>query len=96
MSHSLNSLKGGYIRNCIGTTVRDVLGDTRSLDYSSYSQGEDPPQLCPLQQHPLQPSRCAPGGCEALLLSGFRGPVLGGRLCWDIRGGHAGIIMGKR
>ena len=60
-----------------------------------YCQGEDPPQLRALQQHPLQPSRCAPGGCEALPLSGFRGPVLGEVLLGH-SGGHAGIIEGKR
>ena len=32
MSYSLNSLKGDYI----GTTIGDIKGDTRSLDYSSY------------------------------------------------------------
>ena len=35
MSHSLNSLKGGYIGDCIGTTIGVIKGDTRSLDYSS-------------------------------------------------------------
>ena len=35
MSYSLNSLKGGYIGDCIGTTIGVIKGDTRSLDYSS-------------------------------------------------------------
>ena len=34
MSHSLNSLKGGYIGDYIGTTMGVIKGDTRSLDYS--------------------------------------------------------------
>ena len=38
-SYSLNSLKGGYIGDYIGTTIRDIKGDTRSLDYSSYGLG---------------------------------------------------------
>ena len=37
MSHSLNSLMGGNIRDYIGTTIGDIKGDTRSLDYSSYA-----------------------------------------------------------
>ena len=36
MSHSLNSLKGGYIGVIQGTTIGVIKGDTRSLDYSSY------------------------------------------------------------
>ena len=36
MSYSLNSLKGGYIGDYIGTTMRAIKGNTRSLDYSSY------------------------------------------------------------
>ena len=35
MSYSLNSLKGGYIGDCIGDYYRGIKGDTRSLDYSS-------------------------------------------------------------
>ena len=38
-SYSLSSLKGGYIGDYIGTTIRDIKGDTRSLDYSSYGLG---------------------------------------------------------
>ena len=34
MSYSLNSLKGGYIGDYIGTTMGVIKGDTRSLDYS--------------------------------------------------------------
>ena len=33
MNHSLNSLKGGYIRDYIGDYYRDIKGDTRSLDH---------------------------------------------------------------
>ena len=36
MSGSLNSLKGGYIEDYIGTTMGVIEGDTRSLDHSSY------------------------------------------------------------
>ena len=36
MSYSLNSLKGGYIGDYIGTTIGVIKGDTRSLDYGSY------------------------------------------------------------
>ena len=36
MSYSLNSLKGSYIGDDIGTTIRVIKGDARSLDYSSY------------------------------------------------------------
>ena len=36
MSHSLNSLKGGYTGDYIGDYYRDIRGDTRSLDHSSY------------------------------------------------------------
>ena len=35
LSHSLNSLKGGYTGDDIGTTIGVIKGDTRSLDYSS-------------------------------------------------------------
>ena len=35
MSHSLNSLKGGYIGDYLGDYYRHYKGDTRSLDYSS-------------------------------------------------------------
>ena len=35
MSHSLNSLKGDYIEDHIGTIIGIIKGDTRSLDYSS-------------------------------------------------------------
>ena len=31
VSHSLNSLNGGYIGDYIGTTIRVIQGDTRSL-----------------------------------------------------------------
>ena len=41
MSYSLNSLKGGYIGDSIGATVRGIKGDTRSLDYGSYRAGQD-------------------------------------------------------
>ena len=34
-SYSLNSLKGGYIGEYIGTMIGGIKGDTRSLDYSS-------------------------------------------------------------
>ena len=37
MSHSLNSLKGGYTGVYIGNYYRVIKGDTRSLDYESYS-----------------------------------------------------------
>ena len=37
MSYSLNSLKGGYIGDYIGATIGVINGDTRSLDYSSYT-----------------------------------------------------------
>ena len=36
MYYSLNSLKGGYIGDDIGTTIGIIKGDTRSLDYGSY------------------------------------------------------------
>ena len=36
MSHSLNSLKGGYIGDYIGGLLKGFLGDTRSLDYGLY------------------------------------------------------------
>ena len=35
MSHSLNSLKGGYIGDYIGATTGLIKGDTRSLDNGS-------------------------------------------------------------
>ena len=38
LSHSLNSLKGGYIVHYIGNTFGVIKGDTRSLDYSSFGQ----------------------------------------------------------
>ena len=34
LSFSLNSLKGAYRGDYIGTTVRAIKGDTRGLDYS--------------------------------------------------------------
>ena len=37
MSYSLNSLKGGYIGGYLGTTIGDIKGETRSLDYGSYA-----------------------------------------------------------
>ena len=36
MSHSLNSLKGGYMGIIYGTTIGVIKGDTRSLDNGSY------------------------------------------------------------
>ena len=36
MSHSLNSLKGLYKGDYIGTTIWVIKGDTRSLDYGPY------------------------------------------------------------
>ena len=36
MSYSLNSLKGGYIGDYIGTTIGVIKGDTRSLDTGSH------------------------------------------------------------
>ena len=37
MSYSLNSIKGDYIGDSIlGSSIRVIKGDTRSLDYSSY------------------------------------------------------------
>ena len=36
MSYSLNSLKGGYIGDYMGTTIGVIKGDTRSLDSSSH------------------------------------------------------------
>ena len=36
MDYSLNSLKGGYIRDYIGDYHRVTKGDTRSLDSSSH------------------------------------------------------------
>ena len=41
MSYSLNSLKGRYIGDYIGTTMGVMKGDTMSLDYSSYVDMED-------------------------------------------------------
>ena len=39
MSYSLNSLKGvSYIGDYIGTTIRFIKGDTRSLDNGSYEK----------------------------------------------------------
>ena len=37
MNHSLNSSKGAYLGDYIGTTTGVIKGDTRSLDYNSYS-----------------------------------------------------------
>ena len=37
MSHSLNSLRGGYTGDYIGDYYRVIKGDTRSLDYSTYA-----------------------------------------------------------
>ena len=36
MNHSLNSLKGGYIGDSMGTTIGVIKGDTRSLDKGTY------------------------------------------------------------
>ena len=36
MSYSLNSLKGGYIGDYIGTTIGVIKKDTRNLDNGSY------------------------------------------------------------
>ena len=41
MSYSLNSLKGGFIGDYRGNIIGAIKGDTRSLDYSSYSDIED-------------------------------------------------------
>ena len=38
MSHSLNSLKGVLYGITYRTTIGDIKGDTRSLDYSSYKR----------------------------------------------------------
>ena len=46
MSHSLNSLNGGYVGEYIGTTIGVIKGDTRSLDYSSYGVGCVRMDLC--------------------------------------------------
>ena len=35
MSHSLNSLKGGYMGDYIGYIIGVIKGDTRSLDHGS-------------------------------------------------------------
>ena len=40
MSHSLNSLKGGYIGGYIGDYYRGIKGDTRSLDNGTYDAFE--------------------------------------------------------
>ena len=37
MTFSLNSLKGGYIGDYIGTTIGVIKWDTRSLDNGSYN-----------------------------------------------------------
>ena len=37
MSYSLNSFKGGYIGDYIGTTLGVIKGDTKSLDNDSYA-----------------------------------------------------------
>ena len=42
MSYSLNSLKGGNVGDYIGTTIGDIKGDARSLDYSSYYESVEP------------------------------------------------------
>ena len=39
MSYSLNSIKGVAKGIIEGSTIGDVKGDTRSLDYSSYGLG---------------------------------------------------------
>ena len=36
MSYSLNSLKGVYMGDYMGTTIGVIKGETRSLDSSSY------------------------------------------------------------
>ena len=36
MYHSLNSLEGGYTGDYIGSTIGDIKGDARSLDYGSH------------------------------------------------------------
>ena len=41
MSHSLNSLKGGYIGDYLGEYHRGIKGDTRSLDYSTCKTARD-------------------------------------------------------
>ena len=41
MSYSLNSLKGGYIGDYIGTTMGVIKGDTGSLNFCSYVDMED-------------------------------------------------------
>ena len=35
MSYSLNTLKGGYIGDCIGSIIGVIKGDARSLDNGS-------------------------------------------------------------
>ena len=40
--HSLNSLKGGYIGDYIGSIIGVLKGDTRSLDYSSHVAAYSP------------------------------------------------------
>ena len=42
MSHSLNSLKGGYIGIIYGTIMEVIKGDTRSLDNGSYRAQSHP------------------------------------------------------
>ena len=37
MNHSLNSLKGVILGIILGTTIGVIKGDTRSLDYGSYT-----------------------------------------------------------
>ena len=66
MSHSLNSLKGGYIGDYIGTTIGVVKGDTRSLDYSLHVIGVEAAG-CPI----LELGRANLGGCQNY------GPFLG-------------------
>ena len=36
MSYSLNSLKGGFMGDYIGATIRVIKGDTSSLEHGSY------------------------------------------------------------
>ena len=35
MSHCLNSFKGGYVRDYVGSVTGVIKGDTRTLDYGS-------------------------------------------------------------
>ena len=39
MSHNLNSSKGRYIRDFIGTTIGVIKGDARTLEYSIWLMG---------------------------------------------------------